>query len=92
MLNCCVNRQYLVNLMAFSGRLGIVSHIIRLCETSKDKGRIMNRLGLNDVQAESYLTILTQRSMIMQNNGKYLITTKGRDYLSSYDRFRKIVF
>ncbi|MGA2682827.1 MAG: winged helix-turn-helix domain-containing protein [Candidatus Bathyarchaeia archaeon] len=78
--------------MVFSGRLGIVSHIIRFCETSKDKGRIMNRLGLNDVQAESYLTILTQRSMIMQNNGKYLITTKGRDYLSSYDRLRKIVF
>jgi predicted transcriptional regulator len=78
--------------MVFSGILGIVPHIIRFCETSKDKGRIMNRLGLNDVQAESYLAILTQRSMIMQNNGKYLITTKGRDYLSSYDRLRKIVF
>ena len=52
----------------------------------------MNRLGLNDVQAESYLTILTRRSMIMQNNGKYIVTTKGRDYLSSYDRLSKIVF
>ncbi len=77
--------------MAFIDSLGIVSQIIRLCETSKDKGRIMNRLGLNDVQAESYLTILTQRSMIMQNNGKYITTTKGQNYLSSYDRLRRIV-
>jgi predicted transcriptional regulator len=78
--------------MAFSDRLGIVSRIIRFCRTSKDKGRIMNRLGLNDVQAESYLTILTQRNMIMQNDDKYVITTKGQGYLSSYDRLRKIVF
>ncbi|MGA2523924.1 MAG: winged helix-turn-helix domain-containing protein [Candidatus Bathyarchaeia archaeon] len=78
--------------MAFSGRVGIVPHIIRFCETSKDKGRIMNRLGLNDVQAESYLAILTQQSMLMQNNGRYVITTKGKGYLSSYDRLRKIVF
>jgi predicted transcriptional regulator len=78
--------------MAVTYRLGLVSHIIRFCETSKDKGRIMNRLGLNDVQAESYLAILTQQSMLMQNNGKYVSTMKGQGYLSSYDRFRKIDF
>ena len=76
--------------MAFSGRLGIVSHIIRFCETSKDKGRIMNRVGLNDVQAESYLSILTQQSLLIQNKGKYVITVKGQGYLSSYERLRKI--
>jgi len=74
--------------MVLSDRLEIVSHIIRFCETSKDKGSIMNRLGLNDIQAESYLAILTQRSMILQNDGKYVITTKGQGYLSSYDRLR----
>ena len=78
--------------MVFNDRLGIVPHIIRFCGTSKDKERIMNRLGLNDVQAESYLTILTQQSMIMQNNEKYVTTTKGQDYLASYERLRKIVF
>ena len=77
--------------MTFSGRIETVSYIMRFCETSKDKGTIMNRLGLNDVQAESYLAILTQRSMIMQNNGKYVITTKGQGYLSSCDRLRKFV-
>jgi predicted transcriptional regulator len=76
--------------MIFMDRLGIVSHIIRFCETSKDKGRIMKRVGLNDVQAESYLTILTRRSLLMQDNGKYVVTLKGQGYLSSYDRFRKI--
>jgi predicted transcriptional regulator len=78
--------------MVSNGRLGIVPYIIRFCGTSKDKVRIMNRLGLNEVQAESYLTILTQQSMIMQNNEKYVTTTKGHDYLSSYERLRKIVF
>jgi predicted transcriptional regulator len=78
--------------MAVADKLGLVSHIIRFCETSKDKGRIMNRLGLNDVQAESYLAILTQQSMLMQNNGKYVSTMKGQGYLSSYDRLRKIDF
>ena len=78
--------------MVFNDRLGIVPHIIRFYGTSKDKERIMNRLGLNDVLAESYLTILTQQSMIMQNDEKYLATTKGQDYLASCERLRKIVF
>jgi predicted transcriptional regulator len=72
--------------MAISDRIGI----IRLCERPKDKSRITNRLGLNPVQAESYLAILTQQSMLKQNNGKYVATTKGQEYLSSYERIRKI--
>ena len=72
--------------MAISERIGI----IRFCETPKDKGRIMSRLGLNDVQAESYLTILTRQSMLMQNKGKYVVTTKGQSYIFSSDRIRKI--
>ena len=76
--------------MVFSGMLGIVPHIIRFCETSKDKGRIMYKLGLNDVQAESYLTILTNQSMLVQNDNKYITTMKGQGYLASYDRIRKI--
>jgi predicted transcriptional regulator len=72
--------------MALGDRLGI----IRFCETPKNKGRIMNRLGLNDVAAESYLVILMAQSMLMQNNGKYIVTTKGQGYLSSSDRTRKI--
>ena len=72
--------------MAISERIGI----IRFCETPKDKGRIMNRLGLNDVQTESYLTILTKQSMLMQNDGKYVVTTLGQSYISSSDRIKKI--
>ena len=72
--------------MAISERIGI----IRFCETPKDKGRIMNRLGLNDVQTESYLTILTKQSMLMQNDGKYVVTPLGQSYISSSDRIKKI--
>ena len=38
----------------------------------------MNRLGLNDVAAESYLVILMAQSMLMQNKGKYVVTQKGQ--------------
>ena len=72
--------------MAIVDRIGI----IRFCETPKDKARIMYRLGLNNVQAESYLTILTKQSLLTQNNGKYVITMNGQGYISSYDRIRKI--
>ena len=72
--------------MAISERIGI----IRFCETPKDKGRIMSRLGLNDVQTESYLTILTKQSMLKQNDGKYVVTTLGHSYISSSDRIKKI--
>ena len=72
--------------MAFSERIGI----IRFCETPKDKDRIMSRLGLNDVQAESHLTILTKQNMLIQNNGKYVVTERGQSYISSSDRIRRI--
>jgi predicted transcriptional regulator len=72
--------------VAISERIGIV----RFCEKPKNKSRIMNRLGLNDVQAESYLAILTRQSMLMQNKDKYIVTTKGQSYISSFDRIRKI--
>jgi predicted transcriptional regulator len=72
--------------MAFGDRLGI----IRFCETPKNKDRIISKLGLNEVQAESYLTILTKQSILMQNNGKYVITEKGQGFISSSDRVRRI--
>jgi predicted transcriptional regulator len=72
--------------MAFSERIGI----IRFCETPKDKGRIMSRLGLNDVQAESHLTVLTKQNMLIQNNGKYVVTERGQSYIFSSDRVRRI--
>ena len=64
--------------------------IIRFCETPKDKGRIMNKLGLNDVTTESYLTILMAQSMLVHYNGKYVVTQKGQGYLSSSARTKKI--
>jgi predicted transcriptional regulator len=78
--------------MVSTDSLGTLAHIVRFCETPKDKDRIMNRLGLNEVQAESYLTILTRQRMIMQNNGKFVITGTGQSYLHSYDRLKRIRF
>ena len=64
--------------------------IVRFCGTPKDKERIMSRVGLNDVQADSYLDILIQQSMIKHNDGKYVVTSKGKGYVSSSDKIRKL--
>jgi predicted transcriptional regulator len=72
--------------MAVGDRRGI----IRFCETPKDKGRIMSRLGLNEVQAESYLDLLTRQSMLAHDNGRYITTIKGQDYVASHERIRKL--
>jgi predicted transcriptional regulator len=72
--------------MAIGEKIGI----IRFCETPKDKSRIMNRMGLNDPQVDAYLAILTRQSMLMQDNGKYVVTSKGQSYIFSSDRIRKI--
>ena len=73
-----------------SNRSALISHIIRFCETPKDKSRIMTRLSLNSVEAEAYLNILMKQSMIAQNNGKYEMTPTGHDYLFNCDRLRRI--
>lgn len=65
-----------------SGRLGNVSRIIRFCETSKDKVRIMNRLGLNGVQAESYLTILTKKACLLKTTENIL--SQRQDTITSF--------
>jgi len=61
--------------------------IVRFCELLRDKVRIMNKMSLNDVYAEAYLTILTQQKLLRQNNGKYLKTEQGRRFLTVHDRF-----
>jgi len=72
--------------MSNSDRIAIMVEIVRFCELSRDKVRIMNRMSLNDVYAEAYLTILTQQNLLMQNNGKYLKTEQGHRFLSVHER------
>lgn len=72
--------------MAFGDRVGIV----RFCGTPKDKGKIMNRLSLNDAQAKAYLDILTKQRMLMLNNDQYVMTRRGQSYVSTFERIRKI--
>ena len=67
-------------------RIIIMTEIVRFCSLSKDETGIRNRFSLNSVQAEAYLSILRQRQLLMQNNGKYYITERGHSFLASYDK------
>jgi predicted transcriptional regulator len=67
-----------------------MSEIIRFCSLSRDETRIRNRFSLNSVQAEAYLSILEQRRLLRQNNGKYQVTERGKSYLASRDKISGI--
>ena len=76
--------------MSNSDRITIMVEIVRFCELSRDKVRIMNKMSLNNVYAEAYLAMLTQQKLLMQNDGKYLKTEQGHRFLSVYDRVTRV--
>ena len=77
--------------MSDSDKIMIMVEIVRFCESLRHKGQIMNRIILNNVHAESYLSILTQQRLLMKNNGKYLRTKQGEDFLIVHDMFKKMI-
>ncbi len=71
-------------------RILLMTEIIRFCGLSRDETRIRHRFSLNSVQAEAYLSILKQQKMLIQNNGKYQITERGKSFLTSCDKINGI--
>ena len=67
-----------------------MTEIIRFCSLSRDETRIKNRFSLNSVEAEAYLSILKQRNLLKQDNGKYQVTERGKSFLASYDKINGI--
>jgi predicted transcriptional regulator len=65
--------------------------IVRFCEPSRDKARIMNKWNLNDVQVEAYLVILAQQKLLKQNDGQYVTTERGHQFLASHDQLNRII-
>jgi predicted transcriptional regulator len=77
--------------MSSNDKTILMVEIVRFCQSVRDKDQIMNRMNLNNVYAESYLSILTRQRLLMKNNDKYLRTKQGNDFLIVHDMFRKIV-
>ena len=72
--------------MSKSDRIDLMVEIVRFCEPSRDKIRIMNKMSLNDVYTEAYLAILTRQKLLTQNDGKYLKTEEGKHFLAVHDK------
>jgi predicted transcriptional regulator len=77
--------------MMSNDRVAIMVEIVRFCELSRDKARIINSLSLNSVQAEAYLAILTQRKLLAENKNKYQTTEHGQSFLTTSQRLNRII-
>ena len=62
--------------MISNERILVLTEIVHYCNPSGEETRIRNRFNLNSVQAEAYLTLLKQRQLLAQNDGKYHITER----------------
>jgi predicted transcriptional regulator len=76
-------------------RLDIVRDMLAVATIEAKKTRIMYQANLNYFQAERYLKMLLEEGLLGQDGDScYLITEKGRQFLSMYndyfDRCRRI--
>ena len=72
-------------------RFEIMADIIRACLSPRGKTRIMCKVKLNFRQANDYLSQLTSLGLLSKENGKYVTTEKGREYLSAYKHLGEII-
>ena len=72
-------------------RFEIVADIMQACLLPRGKTRIMCKVKLNFTQANDYLSQLTSLGLLSQENGKYVTTGKGRQFISAYNYLGEIM-
>ena len=68
-------------------RLSIVADILEVANSGSSKTRIMFRANLSFSLLEKYLDVVVRSGFVEVQDGKYMLTERGRDFLV---RFRKI--
>jgi predicted transcriptional regulator len=72
-------------------RFEIVADIVYACLLPRGKTRIMCKVRLNFTQANDYMSQLTSRGLLSQENSKYVTTDKGRQFISAYNHLGEII-
>ena len=75
----------------YRGRIDIIADILRVAEERAKKTRIMYRANLSYKVLQKYLAELTYASLIAYEVASqcYLLTEKGREYLTLYKEYSK---
>jgi len=69
----------------------IMAGILQACCLPRGKTRIMCKVKLNFTQANDYLAQLTSIGLLSKENGKYVTTGKGREFIAAYNRLGEIM-
>jgi len=63
----------------------IVLDILKIARNGKRKTHIMYRAKLSYDQLKAYLELLNDRGLLESNNGFYRTTSKGLDFIKTYE-------
>ena len=69
----------------------IIACIVQNCLSPRGKTHIMYKSSLSFAQANAYLNLLISLRLLTQENGKYVTTDKGRQFISAYNNLGKIM-
>ncbi|MBT0159376.1 hypothetical protein G4O51_05255 [Candidatus Bathyarchaeota archaeon A05DMB-2] len=72
-------------------RFEIMADIMQACLLPRGKTRIMCKVKLNFTQANEYLSQLTSLGLLSREDGDYVTTERGRQFMSAYNRLCEIV-
>jgi len=65
----------------------IVLDILKIARSGKRKTQIMYKAKLSYGQLKAYLELLNDRGLLESNNGFYHTTSKGIDFIRTYEEF-----
>ena len=72
-------------------REAIIAEILWTVLEPRSKTTIMHKSMLSYGQVVSYLNVMTERELVRQESGKWIISEKGKAYLQAYKVVRQLL-
>ena len=71
------------------GRFDIICDILSISRTPAKKSRVSNRANLRSPLLEEYIQLLISKGMLTENDGMFLTTEKGNEYLEDFEHLQE---
>jgi predicted transcriptional regulator len=72
-------------------RMDIIADILSVAREERKKTQIVYRANLNFRRVEGYLHYLLDRGLIENTDGGYKTTEKGKEFLSDYQKMKRLL-
>jgi predicted transcriptional regulator len=78
-------------MMVNRGRLDIMAHILGTCIKPQLKTRIMYDVNITFSQFGTYATLLQTQGLLIQEESRYVTTTKGLQFVNAFIQLQSIL-